>query len=131
MDTFQSLGKNSLFAFGGPNNFKTRPIQASRIIKQIISDGNYIHSCIDYDGHLQFVKESALKINKPLKMILKCYLNYPEIASVRRKTIYAQIKRFKEMPISRDKIYRANKISNDDLIIKSAKITFTKTNIDN
>ncbi len=47
------------------------------------------------------------------------------------KVLDIQIKRFKEMPISRDKIYRANKISNDDLIIKSAKITFTKTNIDN
>ncbi len=97
MDKFQSLSKKSLFAFGGPNNFKSKPIQASRIIKQIILDGNYIHSCIDYDGHLQFVKEAALEINKPLKMILKCYLNYPEISSIRRKTIYSQIKRFEEI----------------------------------
>ena len=64
MDTFQSLSKKSLFAFGGPNNFKSKPIQASRIIKQTILDGNYIHSCIDYDGHLQFVKEVALHNGK-------------------------------------------------------------------
>lgn len=47
------------------------------------------------------------------------------------KVLDISIKRFKEIPIHRKNIFIKNKISNDDLIIKSAKITFLKTNIEN
>ncbi len=90
------IPSKSIFGFGGPNNFKTQPYIAKKIIDKIISDENYIHSCYDYDGHLEFVREAAFRSNKPLKLILKCYLNYPELESIRRRSLYFQIKRFKE-----------------------------------
>ena len=88
---------DKVFAFGGPKNWNTNKKQSIALIDRIILDGNYIHTCYDYGGHLQFVRDAAIRNNKKLKLILKCYLNYPDINSIRRRSLYEQIYRVKKI----------------------------------
>ncbi len=88
---------DKVFAFGGPKNWNADKKQSIDLIDRIILDGNYIHTCYDYGGHLQFVRDAAIRNNKKLKLILKCYLNYPDINSIRRRSLYEQIYRVKKI----------------------------------
>lgn len=84
---------NSVFAFGGPSNWNKKDKNSIKLIDKIIQDKQLIHSCYDYGGHLEFVRESAIRNNLPIRLIIKCYLNYPKINSIRRRSICYQIER--------------------------------------
>ena len=84
---------NSVFAFGGPSSWNKKDKNSIQLIDKIIQDKQLIHSCYDYGGHLEFVREAAKRNNLPIRLIIKCYLNYPKINSIRRRSICYQIER--------------------------------------
>jgi len=86
----------TIFAFGGPSKWQEDNLKKRELIDQIILDENYLHSCFDYKGHLDFLRNAALRNKSKLKIIVKCYLNYPSILSIRRESIYKQIKRIRD-----------------------------------
>ena len=83
-------GINSLFAFGGPKEFKSNQ-KAQNLLIKIISDGNFLHSCLDYKSHLQDVRDIVQGEQLKARIIVKCYLNYPEVSSSRRRSLVRQM----------------------------------------
>jgi hypothetical protein len=94
-------GINSLFAFGGPKELKSNQ-EAQNLLIRIISDGNFLHSCLDYNNHLQIVRDIVQVEQLKTRIIVKCYLNYPEVSSSRRRSLVRQIIDVKELFYSVD-----------------------------
>lgn len=96
-------GVNSLFAFGGPKGLKSNQ-KSQNLLTRIISDGNFLHSCLAYNGHLQTIRDIAQGEKLKAKIIVKCYLNYsiaamfqPEAGSPRRDSLVKQIIEVREL----------------------------------
>ena len=51
----------SEFAFGGPSNWNKNDKYSILIMDRIIQDKQIIHSCYDYGGHLEFVRNSVIR----------------------------------------------------------------------
>lgn len=87
---------SSLLAFGPPKGLCTNALAQSLLVK-IISDGNFLHSCLDYGGTLQLTRDIAVENGLSVKLICKTYLNYPVKSSPRRLSLCAQISKVKKL----------------------------------
>lgn len=87
---------SSLLAFGPPKDVSTNALAQSLLVK-IISDGNFMHSCLDYGGSLQLIRDIAVEKDLSVKLICKIYLNYPVKSSPRRISLCEQISKIKKM----------------------------------
>jgi hypothetical protein len=87
---------NNLFAFGGPKELKGNQ-KSQHLLTRIISDGNFLHSCLDYNGHLQTIRDIVQCEKLKTRIIVKCYLNYPEVSSLRRRPLVRQLIDVKEL----------------------------------
>lgn len=87
---------SSILAFGSPRDLYSNA-KAKDLLVKIISDGNFLHSCLDYQGSLQLTQAIALENSLPVKLICKTYLNYPVKSSLRRGSLCEQISQVKEL----------------------------------
>lgn len=85
-----------IFAFGSPNGLLSNKYSQD-LLGKIIEEKNFLHSCLDYDGSLQKISLVAKNNNLSVKLISKIYLNYPDLISVRRKSLLDQIIAIREL----------------------------------
>ena len=87
---------SEIFAFGSPKKLVEYD-SSQHLMKTIIRDGHYIHSCLDYGGNLQKISELATQEDLKVKLISKIYLEFPIYSSVRRDTLINQITKIKKL----------------------------------
>ncbi len=85
-----------IFAFGSPKGLLNNKY-SQELLGKIIEEKNFLHSCLDYDGSLQKISLIAKNNNLNVKLIAKIYLNYPDLISVRRKSLLDQIVEIREL----------------------------------
>ena len=90
------MNTSSLLAFGPPKGLLAKP-EAKELLIKIINDGNFLHSCLDYQGTLQFTRNIAFENNLATRLICKIYLNYPSRLSIRRGSLCEQISKIRQL----------------------------------
>ncbi len=87
--------ENDLFSFGITNIYDRHLnlVTNTELLERMLLEGKVIHTCYDYPGQLKLLKETSIRLNTPLKLIVKVYLDYPIIDHIRRMPLIDQVKR--------------------------------------
>lgn len=75
----------SIFSWGVPKE--------KEVLKAQIKNRQYLHTCYDYGHSLSHIRDVSQMLKKPVNIISKIYLDYPDITSVRRLGLLSQVSR--------------------------------------